>query len=215
MKAARWVILTGILFCGVLRAQENNLVKIVSAIQRGTNTHPIFDIRLSYAFESRETVWLEGIGVVPGSGDIQYTLRARQVVFLDKRKGQLLSFVPVRPTEVHQTPVLDDPYPSCVQLKGWQRYGDPKNPIMAPVAAKGAWSFMENALGQTFEHHDLNPTVCSPRDGGSLVTQWTQIVQPENWIEGQIAVLVFYGSGTSTPALTSLEIYYAAAGTPG
>jgi hypothetical protein len=179
-------------------------VNVVKAVPRGTTERPIIDLRLSYAFPQRSNVWLQGIGTVPASGELSYTLRLADVVFAESEKGKILASVPVKPTEIQQTPALGDPYASTSLDAGWLLDGEP---ITAAIETKGAWNFIERSLRDVYNGY-TGPTPCRPDDQGCLLTQWTSITKPMEWLQGEMAVMVTYAKLSNKPPTTSLKVYY-------
>jgi hypothetical protein len=183
---------------------EGARVNVVKAVPRGTTERPIFDLQLSYAFPQRSNVWLQGIGTVPASGQLTYTLRLADVVFAESEKGKILATVPVKPTEIQQTPALGDPYASTSLGTGWILDGEP---IKSPIGREEAWNFIERGLRDVYNQYTA-PTPCRPDDQGCLLTEWTSITKPAEWLQGEMAVMVTYAQVSSKPLTTSMKVYY-------
>ena len=192
-------------------AQDNTFsapgiqVSILSAQPRGTADGLIFDVHVSYAFAHRQTVWLQGIGLVSGSGEISYTLRNSRILFLDGKAGHELASIPVRVTDVWQTPSLGSPYESTALSAGWIADGQP---IVLATDATTAWDHLSTALTAVFGQY-VGPTPCRPDDDGCLLAQWTTITRPAEWTQAQMAIMMTYSKTSSGKAQATLvKIYY-------
>jgi hypothetical protein len=185
-------------------------VTITRAVPRGNARTPIFDVQLSYSFKQRPTVWLRGIGLLPGEGKVEYTIRGTELVFSDREKGQTLARVPVKATEIEQTPATGDTYASTVIASGWTLDAAP---VLAPVSLAQAPSLLLQRLSDTYGQY-AGPTPCRPDDQGCLLTQWISITPPAAWTQAQMAVMMTYTGEPSRTRTTSIRIYYQARQAP-
>jgi hypothetical protein len=205
------LVLCAVVLCFPVNAEDDPLppgasVTISSALPRGTAEEPVFELKLSYGFDKRSTVWLQGVGAVPASGELRYTLRGASVVFTEDKGGPTLASVLVAPTEIRQTPPQGNPYASTAA--GWLLDGAR---IVAPVPIERAWNFLEQSLRDTYGVY-VAPTPCRPDDSGCLLTQWTTITRPSDWTQAQMAVMIVYADDASKQS--SLKVYYIARQAP-
>lgn len=180
-------------------------VKIRKAVARGTAAAPIFDVEVSYHFDGKSTVWLQGIGEVPGSGEIAFTVRTSRVIFLDHKAGHELSSTLVNETEVHQTPPNSEPYPSSTIAAGWSADGQA---LVSPISVTKAWTYLDKTL-QNVYGIPMGSTPCRPDDHGCLLTQWMSITPATAWTQAQVAIMITY-DGVATPRGpgTSVKVYH-------
>lgn len=205
MYAFRFVFV-GVLAASSLPAQSGSLPQGVSltferAIPRGGEKRPRYDLRFTYRFEKRSTVWLQGVGVVPASGNLELTLQGDKLVFQARRRGGVLASIPVKPTEVQQTPPTGSPYASTAPGEKWLQDGAA---IVAPIPPEQSWNLLAEKLQETYGKY-VGPTPCRPDDGGCLLTQWTTLTAPNDILQVQMAVMIVFANAGGK---ASFKIYY-------
>jgi hypothetical protein len=177
-------------------------VTVLTANPRGSAKKPLFDVTVAYKFEGRNSVWLQGVGTLPASGETEYSLRGSRIVFFDKKGGNRLATLDVAATEVKQSPPLGNPYPSTVQ--GWTAV----HPARVAIGSIGVWDSLVKTLNEVYDQR-MGSTPCRPDDEGCLLTQWTTVSAPVDLKQVQMSVMITYAiTETTHRKALSLKIFY-------
>jgi len=177
-------------------------VTVVVADPHGSTRNPVFDVKISYKFDAMRSVWLQGVGKLPASGEVSYVLRGSWLAFFDKKNGNRLASVKVAAIGVKQSPALGDPYPSTAQ--GWSAV----HPLSVAIDEVGAWDSFKKTLDTVYSR-EMGSTPCRPDDDGCLLTQWTSITAPADLMQMQMAVMMTYRESTTQGGhALSVKIFY-------
>lgn len=185
-------------------AQPSAQVDIASAVPIPGGDERHFKVDVTYAFNGRNTVWLQGIGDLPAAGTIRYIVQDQTLIFRETKTGVVLASVAFQPTIIAQQPDMGNPFPpSVIQGAGWQQDA----PIMVlPVKVSSAALKLPDILENKTSSH-LSFTPCRPDDDGCILSEWVQLTSPAENTQVQLGLMLVY-SPASISGKTTLKIYY-------
>lgn len=202
------------LLTGLSSAQVNHFsagpekVDVTSATQiQSTETQ--YAIHLAYSFEDHPDVWLEGIGTVTGRGELSYVLRGANVVFRQSKLGPVLASVAVDPTEYHQSPKTENPFPQ--PPPGGLNWQEDTPGLVFAIALPKTTLLISNTLQSGAVREKFLFTPCRPDDEGCLLSKWTDITSPAAAIQAQFAVMLTYTAVAGPKkSQTQVKLWYIA-----
>jgi len=168
---------------------------------------PATVVDVKYDFAGRDEVWLDGIGAIPASGDLNYILRAKQMTFREKRGGTVLQTLQATPTGVDMdvAPAL---FPDTTTVDNWTKYA-----VQLPLnkRTQDVPSILFQLAGDPQTPVQLSLSPCRPDDDGCVVSKWERITARSAPIQIDFSVMITYKpSGTTASPATLANIYYTA-----
>jgi hypothetical protein len=180
-------------------------VDITSAVPLRGGDKPLFEIEMKYAFDGRNTVWLEGIGDLPAVGAIHYVVQDHTLIFREAKNGKIMATVPFERTDTPQGPDMGNPFPpSIIQGVGWRQ----DLPTMVlPATAPQVALMLPDILGNK-ARPQLSFTPCRPDDEGCILSEWVPITSPSEYMQVQIGLMLILSSSPGHPGETKIKVYY-------
>ena len=168
---------------------------VVEAVPLGADVERDgYRLHISYRFDGRSQVWLDDIGVVSPSGELNYVYRRPALIFRTVQSGPVLASVTIGATAFEQPMPHGDEYPSPVPaVTKW--FDLPPTPrIKTAIAPPAAAEALSKAINDVTKRY---PTDCGV-GSGCWLSPWTLINDDRN-IQAEVSLkLVFAADGAQT-----------------
>lgn len=153
-----------------------------------TDADTVYTISYRYSFTGRDSVEVEGIGVVPARGELRYLTRDSVIDIRSSGADSMIVAIPVRVTALTMAGGADgrdilrrDQYPSAARMGMWRSRGSFSTHVI-------------RTLNQLFPQGYL------PEEGGGryfISTDWRQLGGVPSNLQARVAVLVSHPSSVS------------------
>jgi hypothetical protein len=170
----------------------------------------LYDVKLNYSFARYSTIWVDGLGVIQPSGQIELSTSSDTIVFRAGKATLPLVSVPLTTAIFFQPAEAGVEYPTTITspTAAWRQYGEA---IQVPVAIS---NFTPAALKALNDQSNGAAELCRPQDGGCLMTPWVPVFSGDrrkgDYGQGDVAVmLVYYQQTVSGSTSINPTIFYA------
>jgi hypothetical protein len=200
-----WCLLVTMQIAGLTQASlptaNGEHIEVLSATQLSGSSVVRFEVKIDYEFPGRETVWLQGIGTLPSSGQLSYVVQGREIVFRAARSGKVIGSRGI--TTYAQMPEDGDPFPSTLQ------FGPPDLPnVTLSLPLPQAKASVLSKLADSKNPKRLTLKGCRPDDEGCALSPWTTITDPTEHIQAQVSVMLVYQTDSTNKKSTVFKIFY-------
>lgn len=157
-------------------------VEVTRVVSYGSDVLPLFEVTLTYSFDSQQTVWLKGLGVLPAKATLSYFATTKELEFRDSPRGGSLVAIPLRSTFF---PAIAGPIFPAIS--------DFHNPGPKRVSVKSLEEITKAVLDALGAVANLPPKSCpAPWEDNCLITAWITLPNVSKPLEGQVAIMITF-----------------------